>query len=257
MKDNKKIQFFIRHVEDMIQRTIAYEFPCFTEFLMTGELQNVRSLIRQNSQIFCAFWGGDSDCDRLIAGFFPASWDPDDTQSFFPIDCVHIRPSSPKFSDSLNHRDFLGAILNIGMDRSKIGDIRVCENTAYVFCHQDFSDLILNELSTVRHTSVVCEKVTSTSLIPKQEYDPLYASVASPRIDSIVAAITGLSRTKATQLIHQRLVVANHTEVSSVSHMCKDGYIISIRGYGKYKLQILEDTFTRKGKQKIIILKYI
>lgn len=82
----------------------------------------------------------------------------------------------------------------------RIGDIRISRNAAYVFCHEDFSSLIVQELISVKHTTVETTVVSQAEDIPAQEFEILNRSVASPRLDAIVAASSGCSRTRAGQI---------------------------------------------------------
>ena len=75
---------------------------------------------------------------RRMLQFYPYGFE----KETFPIVCLCIRPVSPKFADSLTHRDFLGALINLGIDRSKLGDILIEENTAYVFVFSQIADYI-------------------------------------------------------------------------------------------------------------------
>jgi RNA-binding protein YlmH len=137
-----------------------------------------------------------------------------------------------------------------------IGDIRIQENRAFIFCKKEIASFIQEELRMVRHTAVSCHKTDNLDEIPKQQYEIISRTVASVRLDNIVAAMTGKARGKAAELITQGKVVVDSTERISVSYTCKDGSVISIRGYGKFRLQIPEQALTKKGKQKIQIYKY-
>ena len=253
--DNKKEQFFVRHMMDLANRANQGNYPVFTDFLTTGEYALMNRMHRQFSYVKIHFFGGHSDCSHTVAGFFPADW-PEITESVFPVCCIKITPQDERYAQKLTHRDYLGAILNLGIERSKIGDIRINDKTAFVFCRDDFTSFILENLYQVKHTTVYCEQIEKEEEIPPQQYEILNRSVASPRLDNIVAAATGRSRSGAVQLIAQGHVVAGYEERTSASYSCRDDMILTIRGYGKYRLRIPEETYTRKGKLKIIIYKY-
>ena len=175
----------------------------------------------------------------------------------FPICCIKVEPRHIKFTEQpLQHRDYLGAVLNLGMDRSKIGDIRISRNAAYVFCHEDFSSLIVQELISVKHTTVETTVVSQTEDIPAQEFEILNRSVASPRLDAIVAASSGCSRTRAADMIRHGNVIVNHEEKTNVSFTCPSGTVMTIYRHGKYRIVYSEEELTKKGKQKIQIFKY-
>jgi RNA-binding protein YlmH len=190
----------------------------------------------------------------VLAGFIPGEYS-EYGRELFPVVCLCIA-SRGKFSTPLTHRDYLGAVLNLGIARPMIGDIRIAENRAFMFCKNEIAPFIQEQLSMVGHTAVSCQMVQNTDDIPQQQYEIFSRSIASARLDNVVAAMTGKARGKAAELITQGKVVVDSTERSTVSYICKDGSIISIRGYGKFRLEIPEFSLTRKGKQKIQIYKY-
>ena len=141
----KQEHFFLQHVQDLYHRTIYNDYPSFTEFLTTGEM----SALLQNQKMFPSvvlrMWGGHKDCDSKMAGFFPADF-VDAYDQAFPICCIRISPVHEKYADTLIHRDYLGAVLNLGISRSTIGDIRICEKAAYLFCVEELKEFILSNL---------------------------------------------------------------------------------------------------------------
>lgn len=251
--EDKKEQFFARHMEELAERTYYGHYPVYTEFLTTREYTILNQIKKQFPPVRLEFFGGHVDCDHMICGFFPKDWQSID----FPVCCIRVDVSDSRYAQSLSHRDYLGAILNLGIERSKIGDIRICNQTAFVFCKEDFAPFIIEHFTMVKQTPVHCEVLSSAGDIPPQQFEQSARSIASCRLDNIISAITGMSRSKSSALIRQGLVVAEHEVRNSVSYVCHDEAVITIRGYGKYRLHIPEDCYTKKGKQKIIIYKYI
>lgn len=256
MKDEKKNQFFARHMMDLADRAYQGNYPVFTDFLTTSEYMLLSSLPVQDRGVQTAYWGGHMDCDHVTACFFPKDW-TDTGYEIFPVVCIRVTPLNERYAQFLEHRDYLGAILNLGMERSKIGDIRICDKTAYIFCKEEFASFVVENFIMVKHTQITCEILASAEEIPPQQYLEQGSSVASVRLDNIVSAMTGISRGRAAELIRQGCVVADHLQRTSVSFICKDGMIFTVRGYGKFRLFIPENAFTKKGKQKITIYKYI
>ncbi len=254
--DAKREQFFAGHMKDLADRADQGGYPVFTDFLTTGEYALLHRMHRQFSYVKNHFFGGHEDCSHVVGGFFPLDW-PDIRPESFPIRCLRIFPENERYAQELGHRDYLGAILNLGMERAKIGDIRISGLGAFVFCKEEFASFIQENLRQVKRTSVACTPVLSQEEIPPQQYEELNRSVASLRLDNIVAAASGRSRSVAAQLIAQGHVVAGDEERTSVSYSCTDGMILTIRGYGKYRLHVSEESYTRKGKLKITIYKYI
>lgn len=257
----KKRHFFEQHIVELSLRASRGSYPVFTDFLTTGEQAAVIGLKRKIREtagdIRVELWGGHFDCSHIVAGFFPNEYSEYDKTSLFPISCIRIEPVNIHYTENVNHRDYLGAILALGIGRQKIGDIRIDGPSAYLFCKEEITSFIMDQLHAVRHTVVSCHLVENLEQIPKQQYQILARTVASPRLDNIVAAMTGIARGKAADLISQGKVIVDSSEQISVSYSCKDGCIISIRGYGKFKLHIPDLSLTKKGKQKIQIYKFI
>lgn len=254
--DQKKRHFFENRMHDLAIRGQKSGIPAYTDFLTTDEYSCLKQLAKEFYGISLRFWGGHKDCDHVMGAFVPTEYEEFMNAAQFPICCLKITPVGIKFSQQLQHRDYLGAILNLGMERSKIGDIRICDKQAYVFCHLDFAPFLLDELRAIKHTTVQVSLVTEEEEIPPQEYELLMRSVASLRLDNIITAAIGCSRSKASELIAQGNVVADHMEQHSSSYTCKDQMVFTIRGYGKYRLSAEDESYTKKGKRKIIIYKY-
>lgn len=257
MNDLKKDNFFVEHLRDLAERAKRIDFPVFTNFMTTREFSLLKANERTLQGVRIVTWGGHEDCDHKMCGLFPLHYDMTLGNTLFPIECICIEANNHKYGKELSHRDYLGAILNLGIERSMIGDIRICnQSTAYAFCNQEFVPFLINELNMVRHTSVTCKVVESIDEIPAQEYEVIQRSIASMRLDNVVAALIGSARGKASELILQGKVIADYKECTSNSYRCKDGIIVTVRGFGKYKVHAQNEDYTRKGKQKITIYKY-
>lgn len=233
--------------------------PCFTEFLTSGELSLLLQNRKKFSQVKVEIWGGHEDCDHKMAGFFPMDYMDyeEDFRNSFPIGCIQVSAANPKYAKELTHRDYLGAILNLGIERSTIGDIRICNQTAYVFCNLELVPFIMSGLDRIGRSVVDCKEISDVAEIPDQQFEIKHQSVASLRLDNIVSAMIGSSRSKASELIAQGKVIAQHEERYSNSFRCPNDAVLSIRGYGKFRLLFQEGDQTKKGKQKITIYKYI
>lgn len=254
--DQKKNHFFLQHLEDLAMRAYKNEYPCFTDFLTSAELSVLRKNQRNFFQVQVEFWGGHKDCDHKMGGFFPLSYSGNEKECLFPIRCIEVRATNNKYTKELTHRDYLGAILNLGIERSTIGDIRICDQTAYVFCNLELVPFIMNHLDRIGRVAVNCQEIEDVGDIPDQQFEVRHQSVASPRLDNIVAAMTGCARGKAGELISQGRVLTDDIEQGANSYRCHSHMVVTIRGYGKYRLLFEEEDRTRKGKQKITIYQY-
>lgn len=168
----------------------------------------------------------------------------------YPITALRVTPSYPKFAEKLGHRDILGAIMKLGVDRGKIGDIIVGENEYYILCEAGMAGYFSENLDKIRHTLVKLTECSPAELKICQELEEKEGIVASNRLDSIIACIYKLSRSQASELIRQEKVFVGGKLTQNVTYTCHENDIISVRGYGRF-IYMTEYGETNKGRLKI------
>ena len=164
---SKEEQILSKHFNDMIHMSYQRGIPVFSQFLSLHEAELASQVLDEyygkqwyDGEQMVSF-GGYPDAERKIICFLP-EYGGNAAQITFPICCVRMKPVNKRFCDNLNHRDFLGAIMNLGLVRDQIGDILVRQeedggcsvSTGYVFCKQDKAALLV-ELTRIKHTTVV------------------------------------------------------------------------------------------------------
>ena len=164
-----------------------------------------------------------------------------------PIRCVLIEPLSQKFADALTHRDFLGALMALGVRRSVLGDILLHGKSGYLFCIESISDFIVREFKQVKHTQVRCALTDSLPDIAVREPEARSVNVASERLDAMLAAVYRLSRSESQALIEQGKVYVNGRLTESVSYEPGPTDIVSARGFGRFVYDGVAKE-TRKGR---------
>ena len=172
----------------------------------------------------------------------------------YPIEALQIRNKS-NFSN-LRHKDYLGAILSLGIDRNKIGDVVVKGDRAYVPVMEDISSYILNNLASIGKSPVEISILYDLVDLPSIDFDEISINVQSLRLDSVVAKLANISRSKAIELLDSSKVLVNYVKSKDKSQELLKGTRLTIRGNGKY---IVGDIIgeTRSGKQRIIVKKYV
>lgn len=128
---------------DLSRQADCKGIVCFSDFLTIHELHILREASHGLYGTYEVF-GGYPNAERQMAAFLP------DALIFslnYPIDCIEILPAYPKFAQELNHRDILGALMSLGLERDKLGDIIVDDNRYYLFLKQEMSAYILEELN--------------------------------------------------------------------------------------------------------------
>lgn len=222
----------------------------FTDFLGMSEIASFYEEERELSYAHPVVFGGTDMSERAVIRF----GDPEQLgfEEEFPIDILEIKPLMEKFSDDLTHRDFLGALINLGIERSVLGDIFLERNTAYVCCLSRISEFITEELTRVKHTTVKCSKPETVPELSAGAAKEQLLQVQSERIDAVVAKLYKQSRSDSVELFRQKKVFVNGRQCENNSYLLKNGDAVTVRGFGKF---IFSGTTgqSRKGKNNICL----
>jgi len=191
--------------------------------------------------------GGFAQAERVVAVF---EEDPDPAEHLAAIR-LRFRPQ-----DSPSHRDILGAVLGLGLERGVLGDIAVGQGTAWLVCLPHIAGFIAENLTQAGKFGLWAEKIPLGSLpdIGKNLREQR-GTVASLRLDAVLAEAFHCSRGTAEELLAQRLVQLRHEECRHGDTKVREGDIISVRGKGRVKLLQIGDT-TRKGRIWVTIGHY-
>lgn len=173
-----------KHFRDLACTAYQRGIAVFSDFLNLNELNIFQSLRPEFSYLKMESFGGYELAERQIAVFRPEA---PVFYADYPICCLKITPLNAKFAESLNHRDYLGAILNLGLERTCLGDILVEDDAAYLFCLERMTDFIRENLTRIRHTSVYVEQVEAEDFHYEPKYKEVGGTVASVRLDKLLA----------------------------------------------------------------------
>ena len=250
---NKEDTLFSKRLSDLAVRADQKNIVLFSDFLNLNELNIFHSCAKDLSFIQTRTFGGYEMAERQIIAFIPDAlfydWQ-------YPIRVLRIEPSSKKYAEELTHRDYLGTILGLGIERSTIGDILCDEEGAFVFCLDKIADYILSELVRIKHTSVLVREVALDEIHYEPEFELIKGSVASVRLDTLLALAFSSSRSSLGGLIETGSVFVNGKLVTSNGYKVKEQDIISVRGHGRFRYRgILSQT--RKGRVFVEIEKYV
>ncbi|MEE0714281.1 MAG: YlmH/Sll1252 family protein, partial [Blautia sp.] len=155
----------------------------------------------------------------------------------------------------LTHRDYLGSILNLGIERCKVGDILVEEDGAFVFCHTYMADFLIEKVCRIKHTPVKAERITEESQLPTPKREEISGTVASPRLDSVIGLAFRTSRSSMISYIEGGKVFINGKSVVSNGYTLKEGDIVSVHGKGKFQFHSVTSK-TKKNRYHVILYKY-
>ncbi len=253
---NQEEQLFLKRLEDLANMADRRSTITFTDFMNLNELNILHTYAGKLSYLRVETFGGYDTAERQMAAFIPDALLIMGEDFSFPIRCVHISPANRKFAEDLSHRDYLGAILNLGIDRSKTGDILVRDNEAWLFCAESMEDFIIRELTRVRHTAVRCESVKPDGVTAVCRTEMISGTVSSVRLDSVIALAFHVSRSKISSLIPEGCVYVNARLVISNGHPLKEGDLVSVRGMGRFRYTGVRSE-SRKGRLFVEIEKYV
>ena len=250
-KDEEKL--LSNRFTELAEASEAQSRYTYTDFLGLAELDVFHRTLHEIAHIPYALFGGHELCERRIARF--GSADDLGYEEDFPISCLKISASAPKFAESLTHRDYLGALINLGIERKVLGDIFVSEKCAYLFCEKSIADFICEDLTRVKHTDVT---VSPAGQIPEDAAPhlvPRSVQIPSERIDALISAVLHISRDKSKELLKSGRVYIDGRLCENSSKALSPGAVISVRGYGRFIYDGMERT-TKKGKLSVKISEY-
>lgn len=259
---NKDSQVFIKHIQDLITQSYMQNRPYYSEFLSPEEIgMAYLQLQHKQKDVSLHLYGGYQNAERQMIAIIPKGQEP--AQSM-PVSCIRIEPLQFRFHDELSHRDYLGALMNLGIERNLLGDIVIHQETkkghtypvAYVFCLTRICDFIIDNLSKVRHTKVACSEDREYEIQYEPSFEELTGTVASERLDAVLAFLIKQSRSHVTTLIGEKQVFINNICIQNAAYRLKENDVIRIRGYGKY-IYRSDGLLTKKGRLVIHVLKYI
>lgn len=226
---------------------------CCTRFLEPTQRDAARAAAnRAGARV--AFWGGFEDAERVVAAFYadeaPEAW-------AYPISTLRIDWNG-KFANP-GHRDLLGAVMGLGIDREVTGDIAMGEHRggkcAYLFALSDMADYIAATLEGAGRAAVKVTVTDEAPVLSPPEGQALRLTVQQERLDAVLAAACRLSRGEAQKLIAAGLVKLNHAINTHADVRLNEGDLISARGHGRIRVESFGGE-SRRGRQVVTVFKY-
>ncbi len=249
------IQHFRKDEQAFIEQAIGWQrevedryAPKLTDFLDPRQRFIVESITSQSEDLKVFAEGIFEQPERqrlLIAPSYLAPVSEDFQITIFTI-------NYPTKFVQLKHPDVLGALLSLGLERSKYGDIRVTENTIQFAVAAEIADYIRANLTSIGKVKVHAEEVAAgVKLIQlEEEWVEKNCTVSSMRLDVVLATIINISRQKSQSLITSGKVKVNWTVRENTSFELQEGDILSVRGFGRMKV-IMTEGRTKKDKIRL------
>ncbi len=254
-------------LEDHLRQAERGELVC-GNFLSCAEAAyclSVAITLRARDRIF--LWGGFDDAERkrlFVLPSFVSDMDgtPEDKSRCLFSDEMSVAIKALKIKGSgyrpLGHRDYLGTVLSLGVERHAVGDIVILNDfEAIIFCTDKILDFLLSNIDRVASDKVsVSEFIPDDSFCVKRDFQQIRDTVASNRFDCVVGALTNVSREKAQELIKSERCEIDHCLETKCAATVTAPCVISIRGHGRFDV-LSFDGETRRGRLRLSAQKYI
>lgn len=223
-----------------------------TKFLDMNECAVCRAAIKlMQADNEAVFWGGYEDAERGMFLFYPDYLEEQSARDEAPLALIRAKKNT---GDIVSHRDFLGALMGLQIDRAMIGDILVHETGADIFVMEDIVDFLLTHFEKAGRKRISLERINLSeykkALVKETSGD---RTVSSPRLDSIIGLIFRLSRTEAQNYIKKGLVFINHVPCMKNEKEILEQDKITVRGLGRAKIEF----FGGQSKKGRLIVKFI
>ena len=246
-------ELFLKRIKELAYQADNRGYTTLTDFLNLNEYNLFVNHIKELPNISYNLWGGYEGADRRRLAFYVAD---DILLEEYNISVIKISPNNAKFADSLSQRDFLGALISLGIDRGKLGDILIKNNTGYLFVDQAIGLYIVDTLTKIKHTNVSCTLTQLEEVDIAPSYQEIRGTISSVRLDSVLALALKSSRSSISELISGGKVFINSRLITQNSTSLKENDIISVRGHGKFIYCGITNQ-TKKGRLYATILRYI
>jgi len=232
----------LKRARDLMRRCEQRGVPANTGFLTPAERYAMEHdpALRGGTMVFS---GGYPDAERTIAFFLP-DWMEADALDL----AEHIRALrlSAAFG-SPGHRDYMGAILGMGVGREWVGDIVVEGSEAIVFCQPSVLRHLLS-IDKVGRFGVKAQEIALEEIPQRERHsEERRFTVMSPRLDAVAAGLFHLSRAEAARQIALGALSLNYAECLKPDALIREGDVLSLRGTGKGRVAEIGGS-SRKGR---------
>lgn len=245
----------IARVDDLFEQAQRGIFA-YGDFLNETDSASVYAYAyKRRGELCVTLWGGFEESERKRLFVYPDYYDFDEMKDC--IRAVEIRGSG--FAE-LRHSSFLGALTSLGIDRAKMGDIVLLENSGILFADEKICEFLLSvpaPLERVARDSVrVFAYTPSKDFSVNRQFKEIYDTVASPRLDAVVSSLCNISREKAKALVTGGSVFINHLPCERPDSVISEGDRVTVRGSGKFIIESVGEK-TKKDRYRLSAKKYI
>lgn len=241
IKDGEKL-IKMRRILDKIEIVLNQHMVQNTDFFDPYEVHLSKSILNRFDDINYIEYGGYDSSERKIISVYPSYMDSGSLEE--SLICFKIEGDL----GIMSHKDYLGALLNLGIKREKIGDILVHRDYGYIIVKYEIGDFILYNLDKIGNKNVNITNISFKDLkIPTVEYKEIKRSLTSLRTDLVISEAFNLSRKDSMDIIKRGFVKVNWEPIDKPAKEVNQGDVVSVRGYGRFVLYSI-DGLSRKGR---------
>lgn len=233
---------FVKRLLDLEDQVDRQQIPFVTPFLTVDQQEIVQQVI--SGRCLLDRWGGYAAAENCRILLAPLWWEHERD-----FEITLLKGQYADKYHQLSHRDVLGALMKLGIERNVFGDILVEDGVIYLFCTAAIACYLIQNLTQIGRAKITFTRCED-SIERNVKIEWRTEVISSMRFDTIVAAITHLSRRKAQELISKGLVKLNHVTLEETASLCNNDCTVSVRGYGRF---IVHDTMRRTQKSNAVV----
>lgn len=243
----------LAHILDKCEQSRQRNIPSATDFLSPAEQRAAQELLHAAAiHEGYAFRGGYERAERKMLFFLP-DWQEEADAS----DAMAFLRAAWHESEHPTHRDLLGSLMALGVERETLGDILVSEGSADLIVSAGVAQYLLDNWTGAGRTALRLTAIGADALrVPEQKVKEIRDTVATLRLDAVTAAGFSMSRGKAAELIAAGRVQKNYREVTKGDASVAQGDVISARGLGKFEVAEVGG-LSKKGRTGILLRRYL
>ena len=247
----KEDSILLAGIEDKILQCQDHYTVTNSTFLDMRQRTMAEAVCRQHKGLRYCFYGGYEDAERTVAVFLP---DYAELADYDPLALLRIKQDGRR---ELSHRDYLGSLMGLGIKREMVGDILVRENGADIVILKEMGEFLLYHYEKAGRTSLHAETASIREIIiPENRFEEKRDTVASLRLDNVIASAFSLSRGRAAEAIESGLVFVNGLQTEKADRQIKEGDKLVLRGKGKVLLKAVGGV-TKKDRISIVLNKFL
>lgn len=248
------MKILLARVNDLADASLKKQEPQWTDFFDPAEREQAEAALRWKTGVRYISDGAYAKAERRRLVIYPDYYFSETIVSQLAM--ILIKPTA--VDAKLNHRDFLGALMSLGIERGKFGDILVLnEQTGQVIMAAELADFVCSNLSSVGSYTVELTQLDPEQLqFPDQREKEIKTTAASLRLDALAALGFGESRTKIVKEIKSEKIKVNWKTVKNPDQAIEPGAVISMRGRGRVEFREVTGK-SKKGRIGVLLVRYL